>query len=238
MSLNPHDPAPASAPPGCAVHIRGLTHVFSGNAAPVVALSAIDLDIPAGGHVALMGPSGAGKSTLLSLVGGLDRPQRGELRVGRHDLARLSGDALAAYRRTTVGFVFQHFGLLDLLSARENVELALALADVPLHERHQRAGALLEGVGLGRRADHRPSALSGGERQRVAIARALANNPGLILADEPTGNLDAQTAMLVLELLERVHYEQGCTLVVVTHNQAVAERADHRYLVDAGKLVA
>jgi len=160
------------------------------------------------------------------------------LRVGRHDLARLSGDALAAYRRTTVGFVFQHFGLLDLLSARENVELALALADVPLHERHQRAGALLEGVGLGRRADHRPSALSGGERQRVAIARALANNPGLILADEPTGNLDAQTAMLVLELLERVHREQGCTLVVVTHNQAVAERADHRYLVDAGKLVA
>jgi len=211
--------------------------VFSGNAAPVVALSAIDLDIPAGGHVALMGPSGAGKSTLLSLVGGLDRPQRGELRVGRHDLARLSGDALAAYRRTTVGFVFQHFGLLDLLSARENVELALALADVPLHERHQRAGALLEGVGLGRRADHRPSALSGGERQRVAIARSLVNDPSLILADEPTGNLDAGSAMHIMDVLESVHAERGCTLLIVTHNEAVAQRAEMRYRMEAGRVL-
>jgi putative ABC transport system ATP-binding protein len=238
VSLNPHDPAPLAAQPGCAVRIRGLTHRYRGTRSPVVALSNIDLDIPAGGHVALMGPSGAGKSTLLSLVGGLDRPQTGELRVGGHDLAGLAGDALATYRRTTVGFVFQHFGLLDLLSARENVELALALAGVPLRERHQRAGALLDGVGLGPRAEHRPSALSGGERQRVAIARALANDPGLILADEPTGNLDAHTAMLVLELLERVHREQGCTLVVVTHNEMVASRADHRYLVESGRLVA
>jgi len=184
-----------------------------------------------------MGPSGAGKSTLLALLGGLDRPQGGELKVGDVDLAGLGGDALAAYRRRTVGFVFQHFGLLDLLSARENVELSLALAGVDRSHRSRRARQLLEGVGLGDRMEHRPSALSGGERQRVAIARALANDPRILLADEPTGNLDAQTALLVLALLERVHREQGCTLIVVTHNEAVAERADRRVMVKAGRVV-
>ncbi|MDQ6709450.1 MAG: ABC transporter ATP-binding protein [Candidatus Dormibacteraeota bacterium] len=220
------------------MRIHGLRHVYGRGAQAVTALSDVELDIPAGGHVALMGPSGAGKSTLLSLVGGLDRPQQGELRVGKIDLAQLDGDALAAYRRTTVGFVFQHFGLLDLLSAKENVELSLALAGFEPADRSRRARELLDGVGLSDRMEHRPSALSGGERQRVAIARALANDPGLILADEPTGNLDAQTAELVLDLLQRVHREQRCTLIVVTHNEAVAERADRRLLVSAGRLVA
>lgn len=238
MSLNPHVPDDRPAPRGSAVRIRGLSHVYGRGAQAVVALSAVDLDIPAGGHVALMGPSGAGKSTLLSLVGGLERPQGGELRVGDIDLVCLGGDALAAYRRRTVGFVFQHFGLLDLLSAKENIELALALSGVEPGERERRARELLDGVGLGDRMDHRPSALSGGERQRVAIARSLANNPGVILADEPTGNLDAETADLVLELLERVHRAQGCTLIVVTHNEAVAERAGARFLVTAGRLRA
>ncbi len=220
------------------MRIHSLSHVYGRGAQAVTALSDVELEIPAGGHVALMGPSGAGKSTLLSLVGGLDRPQRGELLVGETDLAHLDGDALAAYRRTTVGFVFQHFGLLELLSAKENVELSLALAGVDAAHRGRRAGELLDSVGLSDRIRHRPSALSGGERQRVAIARALANNPRLILADEPTGNLDAQTAELVLDLLQRVHRDQGCTLVVVTHNEAVAERADRRFLVNAGRLAA
>lgn len=211
--------------------------MYGCGAQAVTALAAVDLDVPAGGHLALMGPSGAGKSTLLALIGGLDRPQGGELKVGDVDLAGLGGDALAAYRRRTVGFVFQHFGLLDLLSALENVELSLALAGVDSTQRSRRARQLLEGVGLGDRMEHRPSALSGGERQRVAIARALANDPRILLADEPTGNLDAQTALLVLALLERVHREQGCTLIVVTHNEAVAERADRRVMVNAGRVV-
>ena len=202
----------------------------------VTALHSVDLDVPAGGHVALMGPSGAGKSTLLALIGGLDRPQAGELRVGDLDLARLGGDRLAAYRRSTVGFVFQHFGLLDLLTARENVELSLALAGVDRRHRGTRAAELLTGVGLKDRMEHRPAALSGGERQRVAIARALANEPKVLLADEPTGNLDAETAVLVLSLLQRVHREQGCTLIVVTHNETVAERADRRFMFTAGRL--
>jgi putative ABC transport system ATP-binding protein len=144
---------------------------------------------------------------------------------------------LAEYRRTTVGFVFQHFGLLDLLSARENIELAASLS-APSRRRRQHAINLLGEVGLLDRADHRPGQLSGGERQRVAIARALVNDPGLILADEPTGNLDAVSAMRVLDLLERVHRERGCTLLVVTHNEAVAERADQRYRLDGGRLLA
>ena len=238
MTLNPPVASHPAAPSGCAVRIRGLSHVYGRGAQLVTALSGLDLDISAGGHVALMGPSGAGKSTLLSLIGGLDRPQSGELHVGEVDLAHLDGDALAAFRRRTVGFVFQHFGLLDLLSAKENIELALALSGTPVTERSRQARALLAGVGLADRMEHRPPALSGGERQRVAIARALANRPGVILADEPTGNLDAENADLVLNLLERVHREQGCTLIVVTHNEAVAARADRRFLVNAGRLVA
>jgi putative ABC transport system ATP-binding protein len=202
----------------------------------VHALHDIDLEIPAGGFVALTGPSGAGKSTLLSLIGGLERPQSGTLTVGRHNLQDLHADELAEYRRSTIGFVFQHFGLLDLLSARENIELAASLSGAS-RRRRQGARDLLGEVGLIDRAEHRPGQLSGGERQRVAIARALVNDPGLILADEPTGNLDAVSAMRVLDLLERVHRERGCTLLVVTHNEAVAERAAHRYRLDSGRLL-
>ena len=199
------------------------------------ALHHIELEIPAGGYVALTGPSGAGKSTLLSLIGGLERPQSGTLMVGQHNLRALSVNELADYRRTTIGFIFQHFGLLDLLSARENIELAASLsASSP---RQARARDLLEEVGLIERAEHRPGQLSGGERQRVAIARALVNDPSLILADEPTGNLDAGSARRVLDLLERVHAERGCTLLVVTHNETVAQRAEQRYQLEAGRLL-
>jgi ABC-type lipoprotein export system ATPase subunit len=185
-----------------------------------------------------MGASGAGKSTALALIGGLERPQRGRVVVGGQDLGRLSGDALAAYRRRTIGFVFQHFGLLDTLTAQENVELAMALDGVGREERRSRASGLLDAVRLGGRSDHRPSALSGGERQRVAIARALANRPRLILADEPTGNLDANAAGLVLDLLDGLRTEHGCSLLVVTHNPLVARRADESCELVDGRLRA
>jgi ABC-type lipoprotein export system ATPase subunit len=204
------------------VRVRGVGHRYGA----VTVLDGLDLDLPAGGYLALMGVSGAGKSTALALIGGLERPQRGTVVVGGQALDRLAGDALADYRRRTVGFVLQHFGLLETLTALENVELALALDGVGRMERRARARELLAAVRLGGREEHRPSALSGGERQRVAVARALANRPRLILADEPTGNLDATAARVVLDLLGSLRSEHGCSLLVVTHNPVVARRAD------------
>ncbi len=214
------------------VRLRGVCHRYGA----VTVLEDLDLDLPAGGYLALMGASGAGKSTALALIGGLDRPQRGQVVVGGQDLGRLKGDSLAAYRRKTIGFVFQHFGLLDTLTALENVELAMALDGVGRDERRPRARELLETVRLAGRSDHRPSALSGGERQRVAIARALANRPRLILADEPTGNLDAWAAEVVLDLLDSLRAEHACSVLVVTHNPLVARRADEACELVDGRL--
>ncbi|HEY9286401.1 MAG TPA: ABC transporter ATP-binding protein [Candidatus Dormibacteraeota bacterium] len=231
-------PDPESTPGvGLRIEIRGLSHEYGTPHARVQALTDISFEVSAGDYVALMGPSGAGKSTLLALLGGLDRPQEGTLAIDGRDMRALSRDQLAEYRRTTVGFVFQHFGLVDLLTAAENVELALSLAGVPPHQRRQHVGALLSSVGLLERRNHRPSSLSGGERQRVAIARALANDPRLLLADEPTGNLDSKTAVGVMDLLESLRRERGCTLLVVTHNPLVAARADRRVVIDSGRIV-
>jgi len=163
--------------------------------------------------------------------------QEGLASVGGVDLAELAGDELASYRRVTVGFVFQHFGLIATLSARENIELAAVLAHKGRAGRRALSDELLDAVGLADRAEHKPTELSGGERQRVAIARALANSPRLILADEPTGNLDEDAAVRVIELLERLHTERGCTLVVVTHNRLLAGRAPHRLAFSKGRLV-
>jgi putative ABC transport system ATP-binding protein len=223
---------------GVAVVARGLAHRYGRGRAAVEVLRDVDLDVPAGAHVALRGPSGAGKSTLLCLLGGLEPLQRGALSIGGADLHSLRGSGLAAFRRTTVGFVFQHFGLVDMLSARENVMLALALARMPGARRRQRADELLDAVGLADRAAHRPPNLSGGERQRVAIARALANAPRLLLADEPTGNLDEASTERVLDLLDAVRRERGCTLLVVTHEPAVAERADTVLRLRDGRIAA
>jgi putative ABC transport system ATP-binding protein len=217
------------------VHVQRLSHWYRSGRTSMQVLRDIELEIPPGGYVALTGPSGAGKTTLLALIGGLERPQAGSLRVGEYEVGSLRGDALAAYRRDTIGFVFQHFGLLDLLTARENIEIAAALAP-GRGDRRQLALSLLSDVGLAARAAHRPSELSGGERQRLAIARGLVNDPSLILADEPTGNLDSESAGLVLDLLERIHEERGCTLLVVTHNEAVAQRAARRYRLEGGRL--
>jgi putative ABC transport system ATP-binding protein len=218
------------------VEVRGLCHAYRTRRGPLSVLRGVDLDVGPGGYVAVTGPSGAGKSTLLALLGGLERPQEGSAVVGGIDLAGPTGDELAAYRRDVVGFVFQHFGLLDTLTAAENVELACALAGAGGHARRHRAAELLAAVGLEDRATHRPVALSGGERQRVAIARAMANNPRLLLADEPTGNLDEDSAVRVMEQLEAVHLERGCTMVVVTHNRRVAARAPTRLDLREGRL--
>jgi ABC-type lipoprotein export system ATPase subunit len=221
---------------GAAISVSGLGHRYRGRSGSLTVLADLELQVEPGGYVAITGPSGAGKSTLLSILGGLDAPQAGTVVVGDHDLHHLRRNQLADYRRQTVGFVFQHFGLLESLTAAENIELACMLAGVAPKQRRARADELLRAVELGDRADHRPAALSGGERQRVAIGRALANQPRLVLADEPTGNLDDDSTELVIELLESLPAEHGCTLVLVTHDHRLARRATHRYQLDGGRL--
>jgi ABC-type lipoprotein export system ATPase subunit len=223
---------------GVAVSAQGLTYDYRRRGEDDVrVLDGLDLTLRAGERLAVTGRSGAGKTTLLALLGGLERMQAGRLEVGDTDVSALDGDALAAYRGSTIGFVFQHFGLLGTLTALENVELAMAVASLPRAERTDRARSLLDAVGLSARARHLPSALSGGESQRVAIARALANSPRLILADEPTGNLDDESTAIVLDLLGSLADGNGCTLVVATHDEAVASRWDRRLSLRHGALV-
>ncbi len=223
---------------GVAISVRDLTFTYTTPAGPLRVLDHVTFDVESGEVLAVQGTSGAGKTTLLAVLGGLDRAEAGAVIVGDADLASLSRDELAAYRRDTVGFVFQDFALLGQLTALENVELALTFARVRRRERRTRAKELLCAVGLGARLTHRPRALSGGEKQRVAIARALANTPRLVLADEPTGNLDVESASGVLDVLMKVPAEHGSTVLVVTHDDAVAARAGRRLGLDAGKLVS
>jgi predicted ABC-type transport system involved in lysophospholipase L1 biosynthesis ATPase subunit len=210
-----------------------LDHVaktYETAAAPVQALRDVTLAIDRGERVALLGKSGSGKSTLLQLLGGLDRPTAGRITVGEHDLAALSATGVAAYRQRTVGMIFQAFHLIASRTALENVELPLVFAGRPPKERRAAARAALEGVGLSHRLTHHPAELSGGERQRVAIARALVNRPALLLADEPTGNLDTVTAAEVMsQVLDQVR-ATGMTLVLVTHDEELAGRASDRII--------
>ncbi|HWD25113.1 MAG TPA: ABC transporter ATP-binding protein [Acidimicrobiales bacterium] len=221
-----------------AIEIDGLFHTYARRGERIDVLRGVSLRVKPGAYISLVGPSGSGKSTLLSVLGGLERPQLGSVVVGGTVLTGLSGDALARFRLSTVGFVFQHFGLLDALTAAENIELALALAGANRATRRRRAVELLQSVGLGGRSDHRPFELSGGERQRVAIARAIANGPKIILADEPTGNLDVDSANAVMELLGSLRREQGTTLVIVTHNPVIAALAETHYRLTDGSLVS
>jgi len=224
-------PLDASSAP--AVSCRQLRKVYAG-AEPVVALDGLDLDVAPGEFLALVGESGSGKSTLLHLVGGLDKPTSGELRVGGRSIADLSESDLVLYRRRAVGMVFQFFNLLPHLTILENVELPRRLdggADA-----WERATALLDRVGLGRRADAHPYELSGGEMQRVAIARALVTGARLLLADEPTGNLDSRNGGAVLGLLDEVRRERGVTLLLATHSSAASARADRVVAVRDGRL--
>ncbi|MBA3919277.1 MAG: macrolide ABC transporter ATP-binding protein [Gemmatimonas sp.] len=190
----------------------------------VHALRGLSLSVAEGDYVAIVGPSGCGKSTLLNLLGALDRPSRGAVRVRGQDVAQLNDRAATDFRLRSVGFVFQRFHLLPMLTAAENVALPMAEAGVPARERLARAAELLTYVGLGGRTAHRPTQLSGGEQQRVAIARALANKPALMLADEPTGELDARTGAEIIALFEQLNRD-GTTLVVVTHDEELAQAA-------------
>jgi ABC-type lipoprotein export system ATPase subunit len=223
---------------GVTVQVRGLGFSYRTPDGELRVLDSVDLDVSAGTSVAIQGTSGSGKTTLLSVLGGLDAPPEGSVHVAGRDLAGLNRDDLARYRREVVGFVFQDFGLLGQLSALENVELALTIARVPRRKGRARARDLLAAVGLEQRLAHRPNALSGGEKQRVAIARALANDPQLVLADEPTGNLDIGSTTIVLDMLMRVPAEHGATVVVVTHDPAVAAAADRRLLLVNGRIDA
>ncbi len=208
------------------VEAQGLRKVYQ-NGVPVEALRGVDLTIEKGAFVAVQGPSGSGKSTLLHLVGTLDRPTEGELRIAGQDVLALRGNALADFRREHIGFVFQMFYLIPEMTALENVMLPLKPYRRKLaFDLEARARELLEQVGLGHRMHHYPNQLSGGEQQRVAIARALVNRPTLLLADEPTGNLDAKTGEQIMHLLETLRQEYGLTILLVTHNDAIAQYAD------------
>jgi putative ABC transport system ATP-binding protein len=201
-----------------------VSRVFTMPAGPVAAVRDVSLDIAPGDHIAVRGPSGCGKSTLLHMLGCVDTPTAGTLLFEDHDVATLSDRERSLLRLRSIGFVFQRFFLLPMLSAAENVELPMSEAGVAAAERRQRTRDLLDYVGLATRADHRPSQLSGGEMQRVAIARALANRPNLLLADEPTGELDQATGEHVAALLDRVNGD-GTAMVIVTHDHALADRA-------------
>jgi len=207
------------------VRARGLDKDYGSGSGLVRAVDDVDLDVRRGEAVAIMGPSGCGKSTLLHLLGGLDRPTAGELWLDERRIDRLSQRALARLRRTEIGFVFQAFHLMDELTAQENVELPALLAGHPPRDAARRATNLLDAVGLTDRAGYLPQALSGGQRQRVAIARALVNEPAVVLADEPTGNLDSAATSEVLRLLQTLH-RSGRALVVVTHDARIAAIAD------------
>ena len=206
------------------IHCEGLRKVYRMGDVEVEAVRGIDLDVAEGSYVAVMGPSGSGKSTLMNLIGCLDTPTGGRYRLREREIASLDDDALARIRNEEIGFVFQGFHLLPRATAQQNVELPLVYADVDPGERHRRAAEVLERVGLSDRADHRPNQLSGGQRQRVAIARALVNQPSLLLADEPTGNLDSRTGREILDLLDDLH-GRGHTIIMVTHESEVAARA-------------
>jgi ABC-type lipoprotein export system ATPase subunit len=218
------------------VEARDVSRIFPMPAGPVVALRSVSLAVEAGEYVAITGPSGCGKSTLLHLIGCVDTPTSGSLLFDRRDIARLSEAERGRLRLTRIGFVFQRFFLLPMLSAAENIELPQAEARVAAGERRARTRELLEYVGLADRADHLPSQLSGGEMQRVAIARALANRPALLVADEPTGELDEETGEHVAELFDRVN-RHGTAVLVVTHNPALAARASRRLSMKSGRLV-
>jgi putative ABC transport system ATP-binding protein len=218
------------------IRLSGISRTFTVGGEPVHALVDVNETIPQGEHLAIMGPSGSGKSTLLNILGCLDRPDQGTYELLGRDVSRLDESELSLVRRHTVGFVFQFFHLVPRLTALENVELPMIFAGIPAAERHERALGRLRAVGLEPRAAHRPDQLSGGERQRTALARATVLDPKLLLADEPTGNLDSASGRHVLEILERMNAE-GLTLVVVTHDPGVARRAQRILVLNDGRVV-
>ena len=212
-------------------HVRGLTKVYSGGEVEVRALDGVDLDLYEGEMIVLLGASGSGKSTLLNLLGGLDTPTSGELHYRDEDLTDADGATLTRFRRDVVGFIFQFYNLIPSLTARENIALITDLAEDPMP-----IGEALALMGLEDRADHFPSQMSGGQQQRVAIARAIAKRPEVLLCDEPTGALDVQTGIAVLEAIEQVNRDLGTLVVVITHNASIAEIADRVIHLSDGRI--
>jgi ABC-type lipoprotein export system ATPase subunit len=226
-------------PSDCAVRVADVVKTYGGRDSVVQALRGVSLEVRRGERVALLGKSGSGKSTLLNLMGGLDRPTSGSIQAGQRDIALLAADELASYRLATVGMIFQAYNLIPSRTARENVELPMIFAGRLKADRRSAARAALEAVGLGQRLGHRPSELSGGEHQRVAIARALANRPEILLADEPTGNLDSATAAQIMELLLDHVLKAGITMIMVTHDEELARQAVDRIVrLKDGRIVS
>ncbi len=219
------------------VEIRGLSKVYIRGQQKLEVLHHINLDIGANDFIALMGPSGSGKTTLLNLIGGLDSPTDGSIAVAGRHIEQLGEDALAKWRASNVGFVFQFYNLLPMLTARRNVELPLLLTKLSATERKRKAAIALELVGLSDRSLHKPGELSGGQQQRVAIARAIVSDPTLLVCDEPTGDLDRQSATEVLTLMQDLNRDHGKTIVMVTHDPKAAEYAHHTLHLDKGTLV-
>ena len=217
------------------IRLRDIRKIYHIGDQELAALDGITTDIHEGEFAALMGPSGSGKSTLMNILGCLDRPTSGSYELDGREVAHLSDDELAKTRNVKIGFVFQNFNLLSRISALENVALPLVYAGVGRHERLARAQKVLEDVGLGDRADHQPNELSGGQRQRVAIARALVNNPSIIMADEPTGNLDTKSTKEIMRIFEAMH-EEGRTIILFTHEPEIAACASRQLLVRDGKI--
>jgi len=218
------------------IKIRGMRKTYYRGDEALTVLDKLDLDVPKGSYEALMGPSGSGKSTLLNLMAGLDKPTAGSIEVAGQRLEQMSESELARWRSRTIGFIFQSYNLVPVLTALENVELPLLLTNLSSSERKKRAETALRIVGLEQRMEHYPRQLSGGQEQRVAIARAIVNDPTLIVADEPTGDLDRTSADEVLKLLEKMNQELGKTIVMVTHDPAAAERATVIRRLDKGQL--
>ena len=216
--------------------LEGVTRTYTQKGRIVKALAGVDLTIGAGDFVTIQGPTGGGKSTLLQLLGALDRPSAGSVHLGEIDIATASNRELGRIRAHEIGFVFQGFNLIPTLTAQENVETALAPLGLKTAERRRRATEALESVGLGDRLRHLPMELSGGQQQRVAIARALVKEPRVLLADEPTGNLDEDTRDEIMDLLETLWRERGLTLIIVTHDSAIAKRAQRRLRIKQGKV--
>jgi putative ABC transport system ATP-binding protein len=231
-------PRPSGAGSDLLIEVRDMTKVYGTGDMAVHALRGVSLDVRRGEFVAIMGPSGSGKSTFMHLLGCLDRPTSGSYRLAGQEVSRLSADELAVVRSRQIGFVFQSFNLLARTSALENVELPMLYAGVARETRDTRAKELLQSVGLGNRLDHKPSELSGGQQQRVAIARALANGVPLLMADEPTGNLDSKSSAEIMALFRRLNEQHGLTVVVVTHDMGTAAWSKRVVTFRDGRIVA
>lgn len=221
---------------GNVISVKKVTKIYDPDKIPVHALSGVDLEISAGEFTAIVGPSGSGKTTLLNIIGGLDRPTAGGVIIGGVDIAALSDNQLIDFRKKHIGFVFQAYNLIPVLTAQENVEFVMLLQKVPKGERMKRTLELLEAIGLGDKINKLPSELSGGQQQRVAVARALASKPAFILADEPTANLDSVSTNNLLDIMARLNQEEQMTFVFSTHDQRVIERAKRVVTLVDGKI--